>query len=198
MTTKADRTKEFIIEKAAPIFNKKGYAGTSMNDIMKATGLAKGGLYGNFKSKDEIAGHAFEYSYNRMREGLVEKIKAKKTAPEKLQAILQYYRHYISAPPVEGGCPLLNTAIDADDAWPFLKKKAKYALQEMLGSLQGIIQRGMKEKQFQPKLDARKEAEMIFAQIEGGIMMARISDDETILHRLLDQLEHHVRTTYLK
>lgn len=198
MTTKADRTKELIIEKAAPIFNKKGYAGTSMNDIMRATGLAKGGLYGNFKSKDEIAALAFEYSYNRMREDLASKVGPKKTALEKLLAILQYYRHYITAPPIEGGCPLLNTAIDADDAYPFLKKKAKHALQEMLGSLQRIIQKGIDEKAFQAKVDTRKEAELIFAQIEGGIMMAQISDDESILHRLLDHLEHHINTTYLK
>jgi AcrR family transcriptional regulator len=125
--TKAERTAAYIIAKAAPLFNKKGYAGTSMNDIMKATGLAKGGLYGNFKSKDEIAAMAFEYSYNLLKEDIAKKVLPKKTAPEKLLTILQYYKNYTIAPTIEGGCPLLNTAIDADDAYPFLKKKAREA-----------------------------------------------------------------------
>ena len=129
--TKAEKTKEFIIAKAAPLFNKKGYAGTSMSDIMKATGLAKGGLYGNFESKDEIAALAFEYSYNLLKEDIGQKIKSKKTGVEKLQTIFQYYKNYTVAPSIEGGCPLLNTAVDADDAYPFLKKKARLALQEM-------------------------------------------------------------------
>jgi AcrR family transcriptional regulator len=195
--TKAARTKEFIIAKAAPLFNKKGYAGTSMNDIMKATGLAKGGLYGNFKSKDEIAAMAFEYSYNLLKEDLTRKVLPKKTAPEKLLTILQYYRNYTIAPTIEGGCPLLNTAVDADDAYPFLKKKAREAFQEMLGVLQKIFEKGIREKAFHRKLDAKKEAELFYAQIEGGIMMAKVSDDVAILNRLLDNLKHRLETEYM-
>jgi TetR/AcrR family transcriptional repressor of nem operon len=195
--TKAERTKEFIITKAAPLFNKKGYAGTSMNDIMKATGLAKGGLYGNFKSKDEIAALAFEYSYNLLKEDIAKKVLPKKTAPEKLHTIFQYYKNYTIAPTIEGGCPLLNTAVDADDAYPFLKKKAREALHEMLGVLQKILEKGIREKDFRRDLDVKKEAELIYAQIEGGIMMAKVSDDVTVLNRLLDNLKHRVETEYM-
>jgi len=194
--TKAARTKEYIIAQAAPLFNKKGYAGTSMNDIMKATGLAKGGLYGNFKSKDEIAAMAFEYSYNLLKEDIAKKVLPKKTAPEKLLTIFQYYRNYTIAPTIEGGCPLLNTAVDADDAYPFLKKKAREALHEMLGVLQKILEKGIREKDFRRDLEVKKEAELIYAQIEGGIMMAKVSDDVTVLNRLLDNLKHRVETEY--
>jgi AcrR family transcriptional regulator len=116
IVTKAEKTKEFIIAKAAPLFNKKGYAGTSMSDIMKATGLAKGGLYGNFESKDEIAALAFEYSYNQLKEDIGQKVRAKKTGVEKLLTVLQYHKNYTVSSPIDGGCPLMNTAIDADDS----------------------------------------------------------------------------------
>jgi len=165
---------------------------------MKATGLAKGGLYGNFKSKDEIAAMAFEYSYNLLKEDISKKVLPKKTAPEKLFTILQYYKNYTVAPTIEGGCPLLNTAIDADDAYPFLKKKAKEALHEMLGVLQKILEKGIREKDFHRDLDVKKEAELIYAQIEGGIMMAKVSDDVTVLNRLLENLKHRVENEYMK
>jgi TetR/AcrR family transcriptional repressor of nem operon len=106
MLTKADRTRQLIIEKAAPIFNAKGYAATSMNDILKATGLAKGGVYGNFNSKDEIAMEAFGYLYQKLKDALGFKIRQFHTATEKLMAILQFYRNYTIHPEVEGGCPL--------------------------------------------------------------------------------------------
>ncbi|MCS3798088.1 TetR/AcrR family transcriptional regulator [Niastella sp. OAS944] len=195
--TKAEKTKELIIAKAAPLFNKKGYAGTSMSDIMKATGLAKGGLYGNFESKDEIAALAFEYSYNQLKEDIGQKIKAKKTGVDKLLAIFQYYKNYTVSPPIDGGCPLMNTAVDADDAFPFLKKKAKQALQEMLGSLQHIIKLGIQEGAFRNDLNVKKEAELIFALIEGGIMMAKVLDDVTVLNRLLDNLKNRIETEYI-
>jgi TetR/AcrR family transcriptional regulator, transcriptional repressor for nem operon len=197
MVTKAEKTKEFIIAKAAPLFNKKGYAGTSMSDIMKATGLAKGGLYGNFENKDEIAALAFEYSYNQLKDDIGQKIRAKKTGVDKLLAIFQYYKNYTVSPPIDGGCPLMNTAVDADDAFPFLKKKAKQALQEMLGSLQHILKLGIQEGTFRSDLNVKKEADLIFAQIEGGIMMAKVLDDVTVLNRLLENLKNRMETEYI-
>ncbi|MEZ0131178.1 TetR family transcriptional regulator [Flavobacterium sp. LBUM151] len=59
--SKADRTRQFIIEASAPLINKKGMAGTSLSDIMEVTKLAKGGIYGNFESKEEICRESFLY-----------------------------------------------------------------------------------------------------------------------------------------
>ncbi len=59
---KGEKTRENIILKSAELFNQKGYAGCSMNDIMEATGLQKGGIYRNFKNKDEIALEALDYA----------------------------------------------------------------------------------------------------------------------------------------
>jgi TetR/AcrR family transcriptional regulator, transcriptional repressor for nem operon len=198
MLSKADKTKQLIIEKSAPLFNQKGYAGTSMNDIMTATGLTKGGLYGNFDSKDEIAALAFEYSYNKLKSEIVFKIKQQRTALDKLYAILNFYRNYTALPAVEGGCPLLNTAVDADDAYPFLKKRAKQALNDMLSGLEQILQNGINYKELRSTIDPRREAEIIFAQIEGGIMMAKVSDDVKILNRLLDNLKLYIDTQLKK
>ena len=60
--SKAEKTRAFIIEKSAPVFNIKGYAGTSLNDLMLATGLTKGSIYGNFKDKDDVALSVYRYS----------------------------------------------------------------------------------------------------------------------------------------
>ena len=192
--TKSEKTRQFIIEKAAPLFNKKGYAGTSMNDIMAATGLAKGGIYGHFESKDEIAAAAFEYCLSKVRTDLLNTISRHSSAVEKLFSILSFYRNYTLKPSVEGGCPILNTAVDADDAYPFLKKKAKNALNEMLNGLQQIIESGVAKHEIKAAIDPRKVSEMIFAQIEGGIMMAKVSDDVHLLNSVLDNLKLFIET----
>ena len=88
MISKADRTKQFIIEKAAAIINRKGMAGTSINDIMEATKLAKGGVYGNFENKDEICAASFDYLMGRMNSSLDAKLAAKISAREKLFELL--------------------------------------------------------------------------------------------------------------
>ena len=196
MLTKSDRTKMFIIEKSAPIFNTKGYAATSMQDILQATGLAKGGIYGNFASKDEIAVEAFDFAMNVQMEAIAFKIKQEKTSAGKLIAVLQFYKNFTVAPLIEGGCPLMNTAVDADDNIPFLKERAMKALKKMLSSLEYIIQRGIDNGEFSPTLNVQTEAAMIFATIEGGVMMSKLSNDPKILNNLLLFLQQQIETRF--
>jgi TetR/AcrR family transcriptional regulator, transcriptional repressor for nem operon len=198
MITKADKTKQFIIEKSAPIFNTKGYAATTMADILKATKLTKGGIYGNFGSKDEIAVAAFEYAFNQLRQALQFLVSQEKTASGKLLAILQFYRNYVVRLKVEGGCPLMNTAVDADDNIPFLKEKANKALKELLGSLEYIFQRAVDNGEFIKELNVAKEALLFFSIIEGGMMMSKVTDNPKMLGSLLDHLTEQVICRYKK
>lgn len=191
--TKRERTRQLIVEKAAPLFNKNGYAGTSLSDIMKVTGLAKGGLYGNFKNKDEIAAMTFEYAYTKVKTAILMKLSGCTTCLQKLLAILDFYRDYITTPPIEGGCPLLNTSVEADDSFPFLKTRARAAQNEMLESLARIFHDGKKNGELKKETKTQREAETMYAMIEGGIVMAKINDNPTILHRILDHLRNHIR-----
>ncbi|HMS67633.1 MAG TPA: TetR/AcrR family transcriptional regulator [Saprospiraceae bacterium] len=198
MFSKSDLTRQFIIEKSAPIFNTKGYSATSMNDILQATGLTKGGVYGNFESKDQIAAEAFELSIGKVKEGIRFKTKTEDTAQGKLFAIFNFYKNYSIFPLTEGGCPLLNTAIESDDNLPFLKVKAQKALNELLGSLENIIQNGIESKEFKEGIDAKKEAALLFSVIQGGLMMSKLSDNPKILNGLLETLKTNVTSQYLK
>src|SRR5712671_908790 len=63
--TKGEQTRKKIVQAAAPIFNQRGYEGSSLNDLMNATGLQKGGIYRHFSSKEELATEAFDYSWSK-------------------------------------------------------------------------------------------------------------------------------------
>ena len=123
--TKAEKTRELIVQEAAVLFNQRGFAGTSMDDIMKATGLSKGGLYGNFKNKEEIAVEAFQHAVLKVRNEVGNRTKVIENSLDKLKAVVYFYKERILDPPVEGGCPIQNTAIDADDNNPILKDRVK-------------------------------------------------------------------------
>src|SRR5215475_5890925 len=70
--TKGDDTRREIVEKAAPLFNQKGFEGTSMSDLMRVTGLQKGGIYRHFSSKEELASEAFDYAWQKAVERRLE------------------------------------------------------------------------------------------------------------------------------
>ncbi|SDJ92327.1 DNA-binding transcriptional regulator, AcrR family [Catalinimonas alkaloidigena] len=186
MSTKSERTRQFIIEKAAPLFNTKGYYGTSMGDILAATGLAKGGVYGNFASKEDIALEAFEFAFQTVIEALNVRIRAEHHALDKLKAILDYYSAYHDTPSVQGGCPLLNTGCDSDDSdLPRLRARVKQATQQMLRALVHIIEKGKEYGQVRSEVDAEVMADLVFSQIEGGLVLAKLTGDGVRLQRVL-------------
>lgn len=183
----------FIIEQAANLFNQKGYAGTSMDDILQATGLSKGGVYGNFKSKEEIAIAAFEHSVETVAQEIKLRTKLEKKVLDKLRAVVHFYQERILNPPVEGGCPILNTAVEVDDNNPVLRERVKFALDQWEQSIAYVIQRGIAQNEIRSDTDPRAFAVRFIATLEGSILLTRLYKDmryfDTMSKQLFEMIE---------
>src|SRR5215470_11002733 len=124
---KGEQTRQEIIRKAAPIFNQKGYDGAALSDLMRATGLEKGGIYRHFESKQDLASDAFDHAWKIAMETRFAGTEKIPNTVDRLKQIVRNFRDRRSGL-VPGGCPLLNTAIDSDDGNPQLRAKARQAL----------------------------------------------------------------------
>jgi TetR/AcrR family transcriptional repressor of nem operon len=193
MMSKAARTKQFIIEKTAPIFNAKGYAGTSMNDIMIATGLTKGSIYGNFENKDEVALAAFDHNFAVIVSYLKQKMESRSKIVDKLLVYPETYRNFLEFPFLEAGCPVLNTAIEADDTHPQLRNKAANALTVWKNAIEKQIQNGIDTNEINAETNAAEFAVVLMSLIEGAVMQAKVSGKPTVLHITMDFLERMIQ-----
>ncbi|MDR3680182.1 MAG: TetR/AcrR family transcriptional regulator [Flavipsychrobacter sp.] len=173
--TKAEKTRQFIIEKTAPIFNTKGYAGTSLSDITEATGLTKGSIYGNFANKDEVALAAFDHNLQTVQGIIRNEMSQHESVKEKLLVYVNVYNDFTRHSFPVGGCPILNTAIEADDTHPVLKKKVIDAIAAWKKNMAGLVRQGIENKEFRKDVDAEQVALTIIALIEGGIMIRKIT-----------------------
>lgn len=187
--SKAERTKQFIVEKTAPIFNAKGYAGTSINDLMNATGLSKGSIYGNFENKDEVALAAFDYNFGKITAYLKSKISEIENSVERLLMYPQTFRNFLTLPFLQAGCPLLNTSTEADDTHPLLREKAVKALASWKKSIENQVKRGMERKEIKPDTNPAEIAVILISMIEGAIMQAKVSGKTTELKIAMSYLE---------
>lgn len=173
--TKAEKTKQFIIEQTAPIFNQKGYMGTSLQDITTATGLTKGSIYGNFGSKDDVALAAFDYNLNKVRI-IFEAEKSKyDTIKGKLMAYVKVYENFQHLAFPQGGCPMQNTAIEADDTHPQLKKKAVSGILSWKKAVMTLIEQGIANKEIRAEVHAEQFALTMIATIEGMTMIGNLT-----------------------
>ncbi len=170
---KSARTKQFIIEKSAPVFNRKGYQGTSLHDLTRVTGLTKGSIYGNFDGKDEIAAAVYEFNSRQILDQIRKIVLSKIPATKKLYAITDFYRQLIYNPSLTGGCPILNTAVEADDTHEGLRQKVLESLDYLQRSFVYIINQGQARGELK-QVDAQHYAHVFIALIEGGIMQMKI------------------------
>ena len=193
--TKADRTRRHIIEKTAPLFNRKGFDGTSLAELTEATGLTKGALYGNFRNKDEIALEAFKYAIAKVREMVRQELDGAVSCKQQLVALLNFYAKYVFTPPIPGGCPLLNNAIEADDHRTSMRRVVVKELLHTVNFIRDLIKQGIKNNEFRSDIEASELAYTIFCSVEGALMFSRVERSHepmniivTHCKKILDQI----------
>lgn len=187
--SKAEKTRQYIVEKSAPIFNKKGYAATSLSDLTSITGLTKGAIYGNFENKDEIAAEAFEFNLASISD-VINLTKLNETDPiKKLLFIPKFYRENAVAISKVGGCPILNTSVEVDDNSNLLYKRVQQVINNWKNNIEATINKGKAQGKIKKEISSSQYATVIISLIEGGIMLARIMNDPSHLMLSLDKIE---------
>jgi TetR/AcrR family transcriptional repressor of nem operon len=193
--TKSEKTRQFIIERTAPLFNKKGFDGTTLTDLTNSTGLTKGALYGNFADKEDIAMEAFKYSIRKVKSLVSDKVSKAPTFKKQLIALLEFYAEYVNKPPVAGGCPLLNSAIEADDHRLSMRKVVARELMSTVEFIASLLTKGIKAGEFVNTVKPYELAYVFFCSIEGALMFSRVEKssepmDIIVTHckKMLDQI----------
>jgi TetR/AcrR family transcriptional regulator, transcriptional repressor for nem operon len=176
-----------ILEKAAPIFNSKGYSGTVLADLMEATGLEKGGIYRHFTSKEELAAAAFDHAWSVVSGPRFAALDEEFTGVERLKAMIANFTER-PAKNMPGGCPLLNTATEADDTNPVLRARAKAALEQWKLHVTDAVGQGIRERQLRKTTDPETVAVILISTLEGALMISRLERDRRALERAKDHL----------
>ncbi len=190
--SKGEETKVKILQQAAELFNQQGYAGSSISDIMRVTGLQKGGIYNHFKSKDDLALQAFDYAIACVSQRTRSVLRTKRHAVERLQAIIQVFSSYVDHPPIKGGCPLLNTAVESDDAHPALRERAQQGMNSWRQLICLIIEKGIERGEIRSHVNADEVATILIATLEGAIMMSKLYGDSIHMQRIINHLNQYL------
>ncbi|OXB02362.1 TetR/AcrR family transcriptional regulator [Flavobacterium pectinovorum] len=195
MLTKAERTKQFILETAIPLYNEKGISGVNIDDILEATKLTKGCLYGHFENKEDLSAQVIDLSLKMVSEKIRAAVYKGKTIKGKIFAFLDFYKNPIETY-VSGGCPIFNTAVEADDNYPFIKEKVAKVIRIGQQELTALLQEGINNGEFSKSLDPAVFAFKLVASVEGGIVMCRVMDTakpmQGLVKSLKSELEQYV------
>jgi len=196
--SKTEKTRQFIIETTAGIFNEKGYAGTSLSDLTHATKLTKGSIYGNFENKHEVALAAFDFNWNYIKQQIAEKKAACSSSREKILVYANAYHKGGIFTLLKGGCPLLNTAVEADDTNDELRKKAADGFLSWKMDLETIITEGISAGEFKSDTPIEKIALTVIALVEGSILLGKATKSRNNADLILSSIHDMVGLIEIK
>jgi AcrR family transcriptional regulator len=191
--SKGELTRQRIIEQTAPLFNQRGFRTLPLSDIMEATGLQKGGIYNHFTSKEELALAAFDYAVQRLGNRFA-RSQPGQTPLETLREGIERFRESREKPVLAGGCPLLNSAIESDDAFPALRDKVSKVISAFHRQIANLVLEAQKAGELKPDVDPSVVATIIFTCLEGGIFLGRLHEDGNHMGRCCDHLLNFLET----
>ncbi|HUO35349.1 MAG TPA: TetR/AcrR family transcriptional regulator [Candidatus Acidoferrum sp.] len=193
---KGEDTRRRIIERAAALFNQRGFEGTALSDLMEATKLRKGGIYRHFDSKEELATEAFDYAWEAARQARHEGLSEIPNAVERLKG---FVKNFVEVrPPVPGGCPLMNTAIEADDGNIVLRAHAREALRSWREFIEATVAAGKERGEIRVKAHGEETATMLIAGLEGALMMSRLAHSDQPLRTMQIHLNEYLEKNLRK
>lgn len=193
MLTKAEKTKQLILETAGPIFNQKGISGANIDDVLDAAKVTKGCLYGHFQSKEDLSLQVVDFLLDNNQKKILETISKGKTVKAKVFAFLDFYKDPLDTH-IEGGCPLFNIAVESDDNFPEIKKKVAATLRQGQELFVRLLQEGINNEEFSNELNPAVYAFKAVAAVEGGLVLCRAMNTAKPMQGLIKSLKSELES----
>lgn len=185
------RTREFdpatALSKAVELFSSKGYAETSMEDIVRATGVSRYGIYGTFGSKREL----FEQALERFAENMGKRSFLRLLDPDasiaSIERIFDERIADICCTSESTGCLILQTTTELaseDD-------EIREVLQKFMGRMAKTFAVGLKTAQekgeVRADLDVRAAGDLLTSTMFGIAVLGRAGFDQPALRAIAEQ-----------
>lgn len=167
-------TRQRILESARRLFNSKGFAEVSINEIMDKAGLTHGGFYRHFKDKAELYAEAVQWFLCEEAPKPWQRPKPNAARKSRAARIVDAYFSLDHFDDRESCCPLVSLASDVARAGPAVKGAYQDVLEKLLGRLQADLAG--------PR--AREQALSVVALCVGGMVVARSVEDQALAAEL--------------
>jgi TetR/AcrR family transcriptional regulator, transcriptional repressor for nem operon len=195
MSTKGDLTRQHIIEKSLQLFSVNGYFHTSIDGIVKAAGLTKGGLYGHFHNKQEIWYAVYDECVRVWKSIVFQGVRDISDPLARIEKVIENnLQDYLGAGIFAGGCFLCNSLVELAGQSPDM---SAYVLQGFK-SFAGLLQRWLKEADEQGLLKSGLPlddiAHFIVTSLNGAAPMYAASQDPTVWRQTLSQLKFYLES----
>lgn len=186
-------TREHILDAAGRLIHLRGFHNTSVDDILRESGVGKGNLYYYFKSKDELGYAALDRTLGRIQAEVLEKVFAANLDPwTQLDRFLDYPVERARREGGVGGCPLGNLALEMSDVHEGFRTRLSQAFSHVRSKIQETLVRAQEEGTLRSGTDVARLAHFLIAGFEGAFLLGKLHRDPELVGSVVDELKEHV------
>ena len=194
MAAKGTQTRQNIIEKTLQLFCIKGYYNTSINDILKATGLTKGGLYGHFSSKEEIWYAVYDEALTIWRQVIFKGIQSNSSPLERIEALIRNdIKNKLGNDVFEGGCFFHSMLVELSGQSDKMSRHIQAGFMQLAGLLCAWLEQADQQKMLKQGLNFKEIANYIIISLNGAAALYASSRDPAVLDHTFSQLRFYIR-----
>ncbi len=180
-----------IVEAAMELFWLKGFASTSIADILSRSQVNSGSLYYFFPGKQDVLLAVLEAYRDGIHQMLLEPAWAGVDDPvERVFALLAQYRRLIVETECQYGCPIGSLALELHDADPIVRQRLAENFPAWVDAVEGCFRAA--GHRFRPGTEFRGLAELALNVMEGGVMQSRTYRDVAHFDRAVAQFRSAV------
>lgn len=195
MTSKGELTRQRIIAKAMQLFCLKGYFNTSIDSIVKAAGLTKGGLYGHFRNKEEIWYAVYDESVRIWKSVVLQGVRDIPDPLGRIERVVENsLKNYLGAEVFEGGCFLLNSLVDLTGQSPAMSRHVLQGFEAFSALLQRWLEEAEQQGRLKDNLNLGEIADFIVIALNGAIPLYTASKNPAVWQRTMAQLDFYLTT----
>ncbi len=194
MAGKGVKTRCNIVSKAMQLFSIKGYYHTGINDILSATGLTKGGLYGHFRSKEDIWYAVYDQAVVTWRTIVFKDIRDVVDPLERIEKVVS--RHldaYLANDVFEGGCFFVNMLVELSGQSTSMSRHLLSGFVRFARLIQSWLDEAADSGMLKNGLDTRATANYILISLNGAATLYAATRDRTVLRMTGGQIDFYLQ-----
>jgi TetR/AcrR family transcriptional regulator, transcriptional repressor for nem operon len=193
-SSKGAATRDQILNAAARLIHVQGYQSTSLDDVLRESGVGKGNFYYYFKSKEDL-GYAI---IDRITQAFVERSLGPAFADTDADPVTQIHAfldRVLEAQRLRkcvGGCVMGNLASELSDVHEGFRLRLASIFDLWRVHLAEAVSRGQARGRLRADVDASRVAQFLVAGLEGSILLSKVTKDITIMERCVEELKRHL------
>jgi TetR/AcrR family transcriptional repressor of nem operon len=186
-------TKEQILDAASKLIHVRGFKNTSVDDILKETGVGKGNLYYHFKSKDELGYAILDRKISQITTELIDRsFKSEKNPWEQIGEFLDAQVLRTRQNGCTGGCLLGNLAVELSDIHEEFRQRLDSAFRSLRERIETALTQAKAQGTLRPDADITRLAHFIVAGFEGALMMGKLHRDPAVVEGIVEEVKGHL------